>query len=122
VEDEGIDVFAKGDDADDADTRSTKRSRLSAISCNNPASDSNVSVSELQDGQHDSAQSLQPSPTVASLQQSDLTNDPLPRHRRRRDATRNVRCKRPRTPASTGLASAASTDSAALESNDLKDH
>jgi hypothetical protein len=66
VEDEGIDVFAKGDDDDDADTRSTKRSRTSAISCNNPASDSNVSVSELQDGQHDSAQSPQPGPAVAS--------------------------------------------------------
>jgi hypothetical protein len=122
VEDEGIDVFAKGDDDDDADTRSTKRSRSSAISCNNPPSDSNVSDSELQDGKRDSAQSPQPGPSVACLQQSDLTNDPLLKHRRRRDATRNVRRKRPRTPASTGLASAASTDSAALESNDLEDH
>ncbi|RDL30225.1 uncharacterized protein BP5553_10503 [Venustampulla echinocandica] len=111
VEDEGIDVIAKGDDDGDADTRSTKRSRSSAISCNNSASDSNVSVSELQDGQHDSAQFPQP----------DLTIGPPLRHRRRRDTTRNSYRKRPRTPAPTGLASAVSTVSAALESNDRKD-
>ena len=48
AEDEGIDVFARGDDEDNADTRSTKRSMSSTISCNNPASDSNVSVSVLE--------------------------------------------------------------------------
>jgi hypothetical protein len=50
VEDEGTDIFAKrdDDDDDDANSRSTKRSRSSATSCNNPASDSNLSNSELQ--------------------------------------------------------------------------
>jgi hypothetical protein len=75
VEDKGIDVFAKGDDDDDTGTRSMKRSRPSAISCNDPASDSDVSVSGLQDGQHDSAQSPQLDPAIVSLQQSDLTNN-----------------------------------------------
>ncbi|KAH6662076.1 hypothetical protein B0J14DRAFT_707848 [Halenospora varia] len=117
VEDEGADIFANGDD-DDADTCSPKRSRSFTISCNNPASDSNVSISELQDGQHDSAQYPQPGLAVASLQQSDWTNDPLLRHRRQRDATRNVCRKQPRTPAPTGLASIVS---APLESNDLED-
>jgi hypothetical protein len=51
VEDEDIDVLAKGsvDVDDDADSRSMKRSRSSAISCNDPASDNDVSVSEVQD-------------------------------------------------------------------------
>ncbi|KAF4631655.1 hypothetical protein G7Y89_g6479 [Cudoniella acicularis] len=60
AEDEGIDVFTKGDDNGDVDARSTKRSRPSAISYNNLASDSNVGVSELQDSQPNHAQSLQP--------------------------------------------------------------
>jgi hypothetical protein len=92
VEDESIDAFAKADDNDDADTRFTKRSRSSS--------------------QHDSAQSPQLAPAVAPLQQSDLTNDPLPRHRRRRNVTRIVRRKRARTPAPTGLARDASLNAA----------
>lgn len=101
-----LDVTKEVEDSDiDADTCCTKRSRSSAISCNNPASDGDVFDSELEDDQNDSAQSPQSGPAVASLQQSDLTNDPLPRHRRRRDATRNFGCKRPRPPAPTGLAS-----------------
>lgn len=55
------------------------------------------------------------------LQQSDLTNDPLSRHRHGRDAARNFGRKRPRTTAPTGLASAASNVSDALESNDLEE-
>jgi hypothetical protein len=51
VEDEGTDIFVERDDNDDADM---KRPRSSTI-CNNSASDSNISVSELQDGQYDSA-------------------------------------------------------------------
>jgi hypothetical protein len=121
VEDEDIDVFAKGDDDNNAGTRSTKRSKSSAISCNDPVFDSDVSVSELQDSQHDFAQPSRPGLAVVSPQQSDLTNDPLLRHRRRRDATRNFGCKQPRTPAPAGLASAAPTVSDALESSDLED-
>jgi hypothetical protein len=45
AEEEGIDVLA--DNEDDADTYSTKRLGSSAISSDNPASDSNVSLSEL---------------------------------------------------------------------------
>ena len=123
VEYEGCDVFTEGndDDGDDDDgTRSTKRSMLSAVSCNNPAFDSNFS--QLQDGEHGSAQSPQLGPPVASLHQSDLKNDHLPRHIRRRDVTRNVRRKRPHTTAPIELASAASTFSAALEPTDLKEH
>ncbi|KAF4633077.1 hypothetical protein G7Y89_g5046 [Cudoniella acicularis] len=120
AEDEGVDVFVKGDNDDNADTRSTKRSGSSTISYNNLASNSNVSVSELQDGQHDSAQSLQPGPAVASLQQLDLTNDHLPKHLRRRGATRNTHRKRPRITTPIGLATTASTVSAVLESADLE--
>lgn len=47
VEDEDINVLAEGDINGDADTRPIKRSRSSPISCNNPASDSDVSVFEL---------------------------------------------------------------------------
>jgi len=118
AEEEGIDVLV--DDEDDADTYSTKRSGSSAISSDNPASDSNVSLSELQDGQHDSTQSPQPGPAVASHHQSDLTNDLLPRHRRRRDDTKNVRRKRLRMPSLTRPPSTASPVSAALESNDFE--
>jgi hypothetical protein len=119
VEDEGIDVFTKGNDPIGADTHSTKRSRPSAISYNNSASSSNVSISEVQDGQHSSTQSSQLGPAVASLQQSDLTNDPLPKHRYRQDATRNIYRKRSRTPATTRPASTVST---ALESTELEEH
>jgi hypothetical protein len=56
AEDEGIDVFA--DNEDDAHTCSTRRSGSSAVSSNNPASNSNISISELQGSQLDSAQSL----------------------------------------------------------------
>jgi hypothetical protein len=80
VEYEGCDVFAEGNDDDDDGTRSTKRSMLSAVSCNNPAFDSNIS--ELQDGEHDYAQSPQLGPAVASLHQSDLKNDHLLKHLR----------------------------------------
>jgi hypothetical protein len=68
VEYEGFDVFAEGNDDDDDDdggTRSTKRSMLSAVSCNNPAFDSNIS--ELQDCEHDYAQSPRLGLVVASL-------------------------------------------------------
>jgi len=116
-----IDFVAIVDYGDDADTRSTKRSRSSTISCDYPASDSNVSVSELQDSQHYSAQSSQPGPAVTSLQQSDLTNDPLLRYHRQRGATRNVRRKRPCTTASIRLASTASIVPTVLESTDLEE-
>ena len=122
VEYEGCDVFAEGnndDDDDDDGTHSTKRSMLSAVSCNNPAFYSNIS--ELQDGEHDYAQSPQLGPAVASLHQSDLKNDHLPKHLRRRDVTRNVRRKRPHTTAPIGLASAASTIPAPLESTNLEE-
>ena len=49
---------------------------------------------------------------MASLQQSDLRSDPLPRHRCRQNTIRNVRCKRARTPDPTGLASDASLNAA----------
>ncbi|PVH69523.1 hypothetical protein DL98DRAFT_598588 [Cadophora sp. DSE1049] len=118
AEEEGIDVLV--DDEDDADTYSTKRSGSSASSSDNPASDSNVSLSERQDGQHDFTQSPQPCPAAASHHQSDLTNDLLPRHRRRRDDTKNVRRKRLRMPSLTRPPSTASPDSAAVESNDFE--
>jgi hypothetical protein len=117
AEDEGIDVFA--DDEDGADTCST-RSGSSAVSSDNLASDRNVALSELQVGQHDSAQSPQPGPAMVSLEQSDLTNGPLPRYRRRRDDTKNARRKRLRMRAPTGPARTASPVSAALESNDFE--
>lgn len=114
AEDEGVDVFA--DDEDDADTCTT-RSGSSAVSSHNPASDRNGSLSELPDGQHDSLQSSQPGLTVASLEKSDLTNAPLPRHRPRQDDTKNVCRKRPRTPALTGPVRTTSPVSTAPESN-----
>jgi hypothetical protein len=58
---------------------------------------------------------------MTSLHQLDLNNDHLPKHLRRRDVTGNVRRKRPRTTAPIGLASAASTVPAPLESTDLKE-
>jgi hypothetical protein len=119
VEYKGCDVFAEGNNDDDDSTRSTKRSMLSAVSCNNPAFDSNIS--ELQDGKHDYAQSPQLGPAVASLHQLDLKNDYLLKHLRRRDVTRNVCCKRLRTTAPIGLASAASTVPAPLESTYLEE-
>jgi hypothetical protein len=65
VEYKGYDVFAKGNDDDDDSTHSTKRSMLSAVSCNNPAFDSNISG--LQDSERDYAQSPQLGLAVASL-------------------------------------------------------
>ncbi|KAH6675955.1 hypothetical protein B0J14DRAFT_587704, partial [Halenospora varia] len=62
----------------------------------------------------------EPGPAVASLYQSDLKNDHLPKHLRRRGATRNTHRNRPRTRTPIGLASTASTVSAALESADLE--
>jgi len=118
AEGEGIDVFA--DDEDDADTCTTRRSGSSAVSSDNPASDSNVSLSELRGGEHDSTQPPQPGPAAVSLQQSDLTNSPLPRHRRRRDNTKNVRRKRLHMPSPTGPASTTSPVSTPLESNDFE--
>lgn len=53
AEDEGINVFA--DDKDVADTCSTRRSGSSAVSSDNPASNSNVSISKPQGSQLDSA-------------------------------------------------------------------
>ena len=70
---------------------------------------------------HDYAQSPQLGPAVASLHQLDLKNDHLPKHLRQRDVTRNVRRKRPRTTAPIGLASAASTVPAPLESTYLEE-
>jgi hypothetical protein len=49
VEDEGVDVFAKGDD-DNANACSIRSLRSSTIFCNDPASNSNVSDFELQGG------------------------------------------------------------------------
>ena len=119
VEYEGCNVFAEGNDDDDNGTRSTKRLMLSAVSCNNPAFNSNIS--ELQDSERDYAQSPQLGLVEASLYQSDLKNDYLLKHLRRRDVTRNVRRKRLRTTAPIRLASAASTIHAPLESTNLKE-
>lgn len=118
AEEEGIDVLA--DDEDGADAYSTKILGSSATSSDNPASDSNVSLSELQDGQHDSTQSSQPGLAAASHHQSDSTNDLLLRHRRRRDATKYVCRKGLPMPSLTLPPSAASPVSAALESNDFE--
>jgi len=114
TDDEGIDVLA--DDEDGAGTYPTKRSGPSAISSDNPASDSRVSLLELEDDQQDSTQSPQLCPAAASHHQSDLTNDLPPKHRRRRDDTKNVRRKPPLTRRSR----TASAVSAALESNNCK--
>lgn len=119
LEDEGFDVFAEGNDEDDDDTGSTKGRKLSAISDKNPAFDSNIS--ELQDDQPDYTQSPRLGLAEVALHRSDLKNNYLPKQRRRRGATRNVCRKRPRTTAPIGLASAASTVSAALESTDLEE-
>jgi hypothetical protein len=64
AEDEGINVFA--DDEDDADTCTTRRLGSFAVSSDNPASDSNVSISEPQGSQHNSAQSPHPGIAAAS--------------------------------------------------------
>jgi hypothetical protein len=116
AEDKETDVYA---DKDDTGTYST-RSGSSAVSSDNPASDSNVSLSELRGSQHNSVQSTHPGPAAVSLQQSDLTNSPLLRHRRRRDNTKNIRCKRLRIPSPTGPASTTSPVPVTLESNDLE--
>ncbi|KAH8585426.1 hypothetical protein B0O99DRAFT_679405 [Bisporella sp. PMI_857] len=84
----------------------------SAISCNNPV---NVPVSKPQGGQRDSAQPRQPGSAVAPPQKTDWTRDSLRKYHHRRDATKSVHRKRPRTTAPTGLASAAATVSAALQ-------
>lgn len=97
AEEEDIDVLS--DDEDGADTYSTKTSGSSAISSENPASDSNISLPALQD---------------------DSTNDLLPRHCRRRDDTKVVRRRRIRMPSLTQPPSATSPISAALESNDFE--
>jgi hypothetical protein len=118
LEDAEFSVFAEERDEDDEHTRSTKRSKLSAVSGDNPAFDGNMF--ELQDDQPDHAQSPQPGLAAASLHQSDLKNDHLPKQFRRRSATGNVRRKRPRTAAPIRLASTASTASAAPGSADLE--
>lgn len=107
-------------DEDGADTYFTKILGSFATSSDNPASDSNISLIELQDGQHGSTQSLQPGLAAASHHESDSTNDLLPRHRRRRDATKNVCRKRLPMPSLTQPPGTASSVSAALESNDFK--
>jgi len=99
AEEEDIDVLS--DDEDGADTYSTKTSGSSAISSENLASDSNISLPALQDGQRDSTQPPQLCPAAASHHQSDSTNDLLPRHRRRRDDTKVVRRRRLRMPSLT---------------------
>lgn len=58
---------------------------------------------------------------MTSLYQLDLNNNHLPKHLRRQDVTRNVCCKRPRTTAPIGLASAASTVPTSLESTNLEE-
>jgi hypothetical protein len=98
LENRDFDVFAKESNKDNDNTCSTKRSKLSTVSDNNPAFNSNMS--ELQDSQSDYAQSPQ-------LGQ--------------RGATRNVCCKRLCTTAPIGLAGAASTVSATLESANLEE-
>lgn len=118
AEEEDIDVLS--DDEDGADTYSTKTSGSSAISSENPASDSNISLPALQDGQHDSTQPPQLYLVAASHHQSDSTNDLLPRHCRRRDDTKVVRRRRIRMPSLTQPPSATSPISAALESNDFE--
>jgi hypothetical protein len=118
LKDKGFDAFVKGNDKDDDGTRSTKGSKLSARSDKNPAFDSNLS--ELRDGQVDYTQSPQLGPAAASPRESDLKNNHLVKQLRP-GAARNVRCKRPRTTASVGLATTASTASAALESTDLEE-
>ncbi|KAL2063228.1 hypothetical protein VTL71DRAFT_5032 [Oculimacula yallundae] len=116
VEEKGVDVLA--DDQVDADTCSTKKPPSSAISTDSLASDSNVSLFKLPDSQHDSTEPYQSVLAVASHHQLDLTNDPLPRHRRGRDNTKNVRRKRLRMPSLTRPPSTASSVSTAPESND----
>jgi hypothetical protein len=118
AEDEGIDVFA--DDEDDSDTYTIRRSGSSAVPGDDPASDSNISLFERRGDQHDSTQPPQTDPAVASLEQSDLTNGPLPRHRRPRHDTKDARRKRLRMRAPTGPARTASPISSALESNDFE--
>ncbi|XMA19876.1 hypothetical protein WAI453_012667 [Rhynchosporium graminicola] len=118
AEEEGIDILA--DDEDDADTDSTKRSGSSALASDNPASSSHVSLSELRDGQHDSTQSPQPGPAAASHHQSYLTNDLSPKHRRRRDDTKNIRRKRLRMASLTGRPSSASPAYDAVETSDFE--
>jgi hypothetical protein len=109
-------VEDEGNDDDDDGTCSIKRSMLSTVSCNNPAFSSNIS--KLQDSEHGYPQPPRLGLAVASLYQSDLKNDHLLKHLRRRDVTRNVCRKRPRTTATIRLAS---TVPAALESIDLKE-
>jgi hypothetical protein len=116
LEGEDFDVFAKGDDGEDDNddgTRSTKGRKLSAVSDNNPASDSNISG--MQDGQPDDTQYPQLCPAAASLHQLDPKNDHLPKHRHR-GATRDDLRKRPRTAAPIRPTSTARPASAAPES------
>ena len=101
AQDEGIDVFA--DDEDDFD----------------PASGSDVALAQLRGSQQRSAQFPQLDSAAVSPQQSDSTDSPLPRHRRRRDDTRNARRKRLRMASAPGPASVTSPVSAALESTDF---
>jgi hypothetical protein len=113
-EDEGFDASPEGTGKDDGDDCSTKGRTLSSLSDKIPVFDSNISG--LLDSQPDDIQSPQLALAAASHHQSDLKNDHLAKQLRR-GATRNVRSKRPRTTASIGLASAARTASASLESS-----
>lgn len=97
AEDEGIIALVKGDNNDGADAQSVTRSRPSVVLCTKSASDSHNSNSELQNDYHDSAQSTQSSPAVASLKPSDLTNNALPRHCRRSDALNTNNLEGPHT-------------------------
>jgi hypothetical protein len=119
VEYKGYNVFVERNNNNNNSTCSTKRSILSAVSYNNPAFDSNIS--ELQDSEHNYAQSSQLGPAVVSLYQSDLKNNHLSKHLCQQDVTRNVCCKRLYTTASIRLASAASTVPAFLESAYLEE-
>ncbi|RFU31208.1 hypothetical protein B7463_g5144, partial [Scytalidium lignicola] len=117
VEDEGMDTFVRGNDDHDVEIRFTKRSHSPAVSCNNSASDSNVSVLQLQESQHDSAQ-YPLSLVTACFKHSDLRNSPLPKHHHQQRVTKSFRHMGSRTPAPTELASAASIT---LESKDLEE-
>lgn len=96
-EDEGFDASAEGNDKDNDDTRSTRGRTFPAVSNKNPASDGDISL-------------------IASPHQTGLKNNHSTKHLRR-GATRSTSSKRPRTTASIGLASAASTASTLLQSS-----
>ncbi len=121
VRDEGADVLAKGDGDDEKDVDDAHSTRMSCsptASCNNPASDSNISVSKLQASEHGSAKSPHLGLAVVTLHRSDLKNDPSTRQNRRRNSTRNVLRKQPCTTPCIELAGAVSAVPSTLESND----